>query len=603
LKLGIRAKLFFLSFGLIVLTVGFGYSYMATRLEQVLVENVRSDLEVRARLIALNAAQQSGRLRTPADWDALANELGARGDARVTFIRQDGTVLGDSEVATDRLQTLDNHADRPEVVDAVKHGTGSSKRNSRTVGSDMLYVAVPFAKHTAAAGVARVAVPLRRVQAGLAQLKQIVTVAAILALAFAVVVSTAAAHAAARPARALTSAARRMAAGDLSTRTKLRGGDEFGELGRALDQVAESLSTTVGELRRERDRLSGILTGMQEGVLMLDEAGRVAVINPALREMLLLGADAVGKTPLELIRHADLKDVLDAARSGETQPVSAEIELGGLKPRRLLVRAAPVAGNRGIFAVFVDVTEVRRLESMRRDFVANVSHELRTPVTAIRSAAETLKCVAADDRVAADMFVDIIERNAERLHGLVEDLLDLSRIESRAYKLKLEPVDIGAVFAQVVSLFGERAQKRNVRIVVEDTSSLATVRADRRALEHVITNLVDNAVKYCGAGAAVRLRASDSDAAVRVVVEDDGPGIDSQHLPRLFERFYRVDAGRSRELGGTGLGLSIVKHMVEAMGSAVSVESQIGQGTRFTFSLRKWGAELRRDSEATATLH
>jgi two-component system phosphate regulon sensor histidine kinase PhoR len=245
-----------------------------------------------------------------------------------------------------------------------------------------------------------------------------------------------------------------------------------------------------------------------------------------------------------------------------------------------------------MFAVFVDVTEMRRLESMRRDFVANVSHELRTPVTAIRSAAETLQTGRPDDPAMLDLFVGIIERNAARLQDLVEDVLDLSRIESRELRLSFEPLELGAVYGQVLSLFKERADRKGIDLVNEASDLLLRVRADRRALEHVLTNLVDNAVKYCGKGVCVRMGAVEQGGNVLLFVADDGPGIEARHLPRIFERFYRVDAGRSRELGGTGLGLSIVKHLVEAMGGSVQVESSPGEGTTFSFTLRRVEGEL-----------
>jgi two-component system phosphate regulon sensor histidine kinase PhoR len=389
-----------------------------------------------------------------------------------------------------------------------------------------------------------------------------------------------------RAASDLTLVARGIAAGNLEIRSQSHGEGELGELGRALDRVAEELATTLTELTLERDRLRGVLTGMEEGVLLLDEHGHIALINAALREMLLLGNDAVGKTQLEAIRHADLKELIDSAREG-TEPQTGEIETGGLKPRRLLVRAAQLPGNEDqIFAVFVDVTEVRKLESMRRDFVANVSHELRTPVTAIRSAAETLQLAPPSDPEMEAQFIAIVARNAERLHDLVEDLLDLSRIESQKLRLAPEPLETRAVFEQVASLFRERADRKGVTLVQESPAGLRVL-ADRRALEHVLTNLVDNAVKYCGENSRVLLRSEERGKELCLSVQDEGPGIEERHLPRLFERFYRVDAGRSRELGGTGLGLSIVKHLTEAMGGAVAVSSKPGTGTTFTVTLKK----------------
>jgi two-component system phosphate regulon sensor histidine kinase PhoR len=323
------------------------------------------------------------------------------------------------------------------------------------------------------------------------------------------------------------------------------------------------------------------------------------VLNSALREMLLLPADAVGKPLLDVVRNAELKDLFDAA-AAEDEPTTQEVEIGNIKPRRLLARIARMSGSgRQVVAVFVDVTEVRRLESMRRDFVANVSHELRTPVTAIRSAAETLIDGAVNDPPAAQAFVGIIDRNAQRLQSLVEDLLDLSRIESRGFRLSFEPIELKPIFSQVVGLFRERASKKNVQIEERVLGTLPRVRADRRALEHVLTNLIDNAVKYCGSGTKVSLGVAASADGVTVSVSDDGPGIDERHLPRVFERFYRVDAGRSREVGGTGLGLSIVKHLVEAMGGSVSVESKLGVGTTFFFTLKQ-GERVEETSRAVA---
>jgi two-component system phosphate regulon sensor histidine kinase PhoR len=387
--------------------------------------------------------------------------------------------------------------------------------------------------------------------------------------------------------RDLTTAAQRMTHGDLEVRTGLHGGDELAELGHALDQLAGSLRGTLRELRSERDLQGRILEGMQEGVLVLDKNGRVVMMNPSLRAMLLLGTDAKGKLLLEVVRHADLHELVDRARAGRTVALG-EIDLPGIKPRRLLVHATGFAGEAGgLLAVFVDVTDLRRLESLRRDFVANVSHELRTPVTAVRSAAETLResALADPDPAVPARFVDIIVRNAERLQSLIEDLLELSRLESKEFRLKKERVELPVVASIVLGLFRERADKKGVRLKVDLPRDLPALTTDQRALEQVVSNLVDNAVKYCPSGSSVTLSAEKSDGSVKVVVRDTGPGIDPKHVPRLFERFYRVDAGRSREIGGTGLGLSIVKHLVEAMGGQVTVDSAVGHGSSFSVTL------------------
>jgi two-component system, OmpR family, phosphate regulon sensor histidine kinase PhoR len=405
------------------------------------------------------------------------------------------------------------------------------------------------------------------------------------ALALALLVSSMVAARISRAVAGLTEGARRMTTGDLSVRTRVLGQDELTELGQALDGLAGGLARTVGALRTERDLQRRILEAMQEGVVVVDREGRIVLVNSALRAMLLLGGDAVGKLLIEAVRDAQLEALLGDARAtgGVT---SLEIELPGLKPRRLLVHASPLSGDDddGMLFVLVDVTDLRRLESLRRDFVANASHELRTPIAAVRSATETLHSGALDDPAAAIRFLDIIDRNAARLQSLVEDMLELSKLESNEFKLKRERVELTSVVPIVLSLFRERAEKKGVRLGSE-LAGAAAVEGDARALEHVLSNLVDNAVKYCPPGSRVTVSATQDSERIRLVVADDGPGIPAEHVTRVFERFYRVDAGRSRELGGTGLGLSIVKHMAEAMRGKVSVESEVGRGSTFIVSL------------------
>jgi two-component system phosphate regulon sensor histidine kinase PhoR len=589
-KLGLRSKLFFTSLGLILISVLVADAYLSGALDADLTRRVRDDLFVRLGLVEREASRSSAPLDDVRTWDALADDLGRRARARVTVIRRDGRVIGDSEVPPGALSALDDHARRPEVIAALSQGRGESTRYSVTVKRRMMYVATPFRRGGDVAGVARLAMPLTEVDEGIAGMRKILLWATGVAVLVAILLSSVAAAWTSRPLRMLTRTARRMAAGDLQSRTRAQGPDEVAELGRALDQLAANLSRTLAELRSERDLLGRILEAMREGVLVLDAGGRVVLVNGALREMLLLGADVVGRTPLEVARNAELQEVLEEGRSSR-QPVWAEIEVGGLKPRRLLVHTAALAGEpAGQVAVFVDVTELRRLESLRRDFVANVSHELRTPVATLRSAAETLRGIPPGDTATVRRFMEIIERNAERLHQLVEDLLDLSRIESREIHLDLAPLELGPVVAHAASLFQERAQARGIRLDSALPADLPRVRADRRAVEQILANLIDNALKYCREGAEVRIRADASPTQVRVRVEDTGPGIEARHLPRVFERFYRVDAGRSREEGGTGLGLSIVKHLVEAMGGTVAVESEPGRGSIFSFTLQRAAA-------------
>jgi two-component system, OmpR family, phosphate regulon sensor histidine kinase PhoR len=582
LKLGLRSRLFLLSLGVVVVTSLIVGTQARPAYEASLMTSLERDLAGRTQLVAaLAEARHPSPLDAPA-LSKLAKELAAEAHGPVELLTADGVAIASSEGATHSL----SRAREPDFV-AARAAERGQRAPGFLVEGRTLYSAARFHFADGSQAVARVGTSLSGVDDALAAFRDTVIASAVLLLALLLLVANLMARMTARGLSSLNEVARRMTTGDLEARSGLEGEDELAELGRTLDKLARSLSASLQELRGERDRMAGILEGMQEGVLLLDAKRRIVILNPTLREMLLLPADAVGKPLLDVVRNAELRDLFDAA-ARDDEPTTQEVEIGNIKPRRLLARIARMPGAaRQVVAVFVDVTEVRRLESMRRDFVANVSHELRTPVTAIRSAAETLIDGAANDPAASQAFISIIDRNAQRLQSLVEDLLDLSRIESRGFRLNLEPIELKPLFSQVLGLFRERASKKKVQIEERFAGDVPAVRGDRRALEHVLTNLIDNAVKYCGSDSHVRLSVAVSPESVTVSVADNGPGIDERHLPRIFERFYRVDPGRSRDVGGTGLGLSIVKHLVEAMGGHVSVESKLGAGTTFSFALKR----------------
>jgi two-component system, OmpR family, phosphate regulon sensor histidine kinase PhoR len=403
----------------------------------------------------------------------------------------------------------------------------------------------------------------------------------------ATLMSSAAAILLSRGLRELTTVARRMATGDLDARSRMDSSDEIGQLGWTLDHLATNLSRSLRELRDDRDLLGRILESMREGVLVMDGEHRILLANPSLREMLLLDSDVTGRSTIEVIRNAELQSIVEKA-IGNAEPVMGEIELGGIKPRRLLVHAARLSGEpRALVLVLFDVTEMRRLETVRRDFVANVSHELRTPVASVRSAAETLRMALDNDPKAATQFLDIIERNGRRLGELINDLLDLSRIEAREFRLKAEPSHLQQLCEKAALTFAGRAATRSMQVSVDISQDFPLALVDPIAFERILTNLIDNALKYCSEGARIRVTAAEAGNRLQVSVSDNGPGIESQHQPRLFERFYRVDTGRSRDMGGTGLGLSIVKHLVEAMAGEVRVESDFGKGSTFSFTVAR----------------
>jgi two-component system phosphate regulon sensor histidine kinase PhoR len=404
----------------------------------------------------------------------------------------------------------------------------------------------------------------------------------------------------ARATRALTRTAEAMAGGNLGARTEWAAQREFLELGRAIHQMGDQLAQELGQLRGDRDRLNAILGSMTEGVLVLDSRQRITLANPSVRRVLGLPAsDARGPpTLLDLQRLPALHALAEEGLRGQRQ--TEEISLIG--GRQVLVRAAPLSastGEQGALLVFYDLTEIRRLEAVRRDFVANASHELRTPLAAIRGYAETLLDGALQDPVRAQEFLGIIHHHAERLAALLDDLLSLSRLEAGSQPLAHEPVALGAVARRALDLVQPKAGARGVAFQVQIAPEMA-VMGDAGAVEQILVNLLDNAVKYSPGAGEVRLRAeqirthsltearADSGTVapqIRVLVEDAGVGIEPRHLSRVFERFYRVDSGRSRDLGGTGLGLSIVKHLTQAMGGKVGVDSEVGRGSTFWFEL------------------
>ncbi len=597
MRWGFRTKLFLASAGLIATAVVCADVYLTHGLNDQWGALMRNDLAVRLTLVGGQVEGHGAALNDFGGWDSLADELGRRSATRVTVVRGDGVVIGDSEVGIGELPGIDNHATRPEVAEAMRTGHGASERMSATVGRRMLYQAAAFSRAGQRVGVVRVALSLTEVDQAIDRLHRVLATGSVLALVLALLISSIVAHMMTRGLRDVTRVTRRMAKGDLEARVHLESGDELGDLGRTLNQVVANLSGTLGALRAERDRLGQILEAMDEGVLVADAGRTIVLANSALRMMLLAHVepgytaepdhptDLVGRPLADVVRNAELAVIIESTLSSAA-PVTGEIEVGIHRLRRLLVHAAPLSGvPAGCVVVFVDVTEIRRLEAVRRDFVANVSHELRTPVTALRTGVETARSALLQDPASAERFLEMAERNAERLVSLLNDLLDLSRIESGHFKLELECVDVGAVVAQVVLLFRGSAGKRKTRVARELPDNLPAVRADRQALEHVLANLVDNAVKYSGDNGEISIAAKAAGAAVLISVSDNGPGIEARHLPRLFERFYRVDEGRSRDRGGTGLGLAIVKHLVEAMGGAVSVESAPGRGTAVTVKL------------------
>lgn len=583
LRIGARGKLFLASLALLIVSVAASEIYVVPAVEHDLTQRIEDDLQVRLKLVAERAATVAKLPDEAKDWDDLADRLAAPAEARVTFVGPDGLVLGDSEVARQDLPKLESHRARPEIAAALAGRASADIRYSATTQKRMLYAAVPVPGDSGI--VARLSLPLAWVDSAKARVRSLVMGGAFIALVAAMLASFAVAELMSRRLRRVTTIARRMAAGDLTARNRLESTDEIGELGSTLDHLAKNLSNSLEDLRADRDLLGRILESMREGVLVMDGEHRLLLANPSLRQMLLLDSDLIGRSTIEVIRNAELARIIETALTA-SEAVTGEIEIGGIMPRRLLVQATRLTGEpRALLLVLFDVTEMRRLETVRRDFVANVSHELRTPVASVRSAAETVRIAMAKDPKAADQFLDIIERNARRLGELIADLLDLSRLEAKEFRLNLEPLDVRAAIDQSIAPFAARATARKIQLQVRIDRDCPAPIADKFGFDRILSNLVDNALKYCPEGSTIVISATAANGKARLAVSDDGPGIEARHLPRLFERFYRVDPGRSRDTGGTGLGLSIVKHLVEAMKGEIGVESSPGEGSTFRFTL------------------
>lgn len=517
-----------------------------------------------------------------AQLDERARRAAAAAGARVTLIAPDGSVVADSDVAPADLVRVENHGDRKEVRAALEGRVERSTRRSETVGRRLLYLAVPLAPGR---GVVRLAVNLEEVEAVVADLRRNLLVAGLIGLAAALALSFLLSWITVRPLSEMREALGAIARGDLGRRLRPRSEDELGEMAEAINDMAEELGLRLEEVTAEKEQLHAVLAGMVEGVLVLDTDGCVTLANPRLRELLSLWGPVDGRKLLEVVRHPGIDDALRAA-ADSTTPVVSEVEVGQRSPRTLLIHAAafPQEGPAmGTVAVFHDVTELRHLENVRRDFVANASHELQTPLTAIRGFAETL--VNNDlswDEVRAQL--DVILRNSERLENLIRDMRELSRVESRRVPLQPGEVDVVKLTEALLADMEPRLKECSLEVSVADRSAVSAW-ADRRAVDQVLTNLLDNALKYTDPGGRITVAVEAQPEVVRVSVSDTGIGIPAEQQARIFERFYRVDKARSRALGGTGLGLAIVKHLVQAMGGEIYVESEPGRGSTFRFAL------------------
>lgn len=504
--------------------------------------------------------------------DSVADRLGDVAGLRVTLIGRDGTVLGDSDVDPRRLPSVENHADRPEVAAALAGRVGTDVRASGTVSLRLLYVAVPHPQ-----GAVRVAVSIREIREFLVRTRQVAAATALLALVLASLLTGFLHRYRTAPVERLRAAIRAIGDGDLTRRTGLAGGGAVASLGQAIDEMASHVEDRMRAKDADRRDLATVFDRLDDGLAVVGPDGHIRRVNRAFESW--IGRKGLeGQRVVGLFRDPRNRQSVEKALAGEA--ARHDSELGS---RVIQLSALPLDGGDGALVVIRDLTRTRQLEGVRRDFVANVSHELKTPLTGMRGFAEALAEGDATPEQAAG-FAGRILANVERMQRLVDDLLDLTRIESGAWRPEPAEQDLESLVEDAWASIQPGPQSRGIRLETDLPPDLQ-VRADGGALLQILCNLFDNAARYEPDGGTVRLRARREGDHVRIEVSDDGPGIPSAHVERVFERFYRVDAARSREAGGTGLGLSIVKHLVAAHGGEVGIRSRLGEGTTVWFTI------------------
>ena len=516
-------------------------------------------------------------------WQPVLERLSHETDLRLSLISVDGHVWADSHRSP---AELDNHKDRPEFIDAMQLGIGESSRTSNSVHQGMQYVALRVEGSNGPVGVVRVSMPLTGVQA---QIQAIQRIFYSIGPTLAVVVLVLTYFVVARiigPVAVLTKAVQAIETGDFECQVTIEQEDEFGALGLAFNRMNRELKSRIDQLRKNGERLATVLGSMAEGVIAVDDRQRILFANDAARNMLGMPAQNLSGRPVwEVVRNRTFGRAVDEAFE-EADPVKHEFEFAPTH-RMLAIHAKPLPGDPrpGVVLVLHDVTELRRLERLRQEFVANVSHELKTPLSSIKAYTETLLNGALQDSTHNVLFLKRIEEQSERLHTLILDMLHLSHIETGREVFEIVPVSVTEVAHACISGHLGQAENKHIELILEPPLVPLQVRADEEGMRTILDNLVNNAIKYTPEHGKVSVRWYSEADVVHLEVSDTGIGIAPQDQARVFERFYRVDKARSRELGGTGLGLSIVKHLTHSFGGSVSVDSEVGQGAVFTVTL------------------
>lgn len=561
--------------------------FLDRNLEEKSLENIKASLVTQAKLIENQILPESLNKEDIEYLDLLAKKLHSKAECRITITNSAGKVLADSEKSRAEALKMENHSYRQEVSSALKGVVGIDIRHSPTLNINMLYAAIPIRDGAKIIGVLRLALPLESVEKTLFAIRKVVVIGLVFAIILAVILGSILASRTIEPINKMIQVSHKFSEGDFSRRIIQKPNDEIGELAATLNKMAEEMERKIKEIGTQNQKLAAIFNSMIEGIIVVDNAQRIVSVNPTIEKIFgVAGPEVKGMLFLEAIRNNDLAAVISDALK-KASSVRGETTI--IYPVRKVfeVSATPIFDDKtviGCLAVIHDITELRKLETVRSDFVANVSHELKTPLTSIKGFVETLLEGAIDDRENNRAFLKIIREHTERLDALVNDLLVLSSLESKEMSLDKKSINLKPQIDEIILGFRSQLNKKGITVNVNLPPSL-TIKADKNRIGQVFTNLIDNAIKFNKEKGSIKIYNGELGGKLKIIVEDSGVGIPVKDMPRIFERFYRVDKARSREFGGTGLGLSIVKHIIELHNGSVGVDSVEGFGSKFWFTL------------------
>lgn len=543
-----------------------GYiSYHFTK--KIIIKNTQDNLKNECRLVVDSFSTYNG------DIESFTKSVGSLINKRVTIVGEDGTVLGETYLLD---KNIENHSNRPEIINALKTGEGIATRYSETEDKTMYYYAHRVEKNSKVY-IIRLSVEVNEIENIQLEYLKLIFVTAVIGVIISAFLVYFYVNLITRPIRMLTRVSTTIALGQYEKRINITSKDEIGQLGHAFNIMARRLQETIIDLSDKQSKLIAILASMDDGVIVIDNNEKILIINSAAQRIFEVDRDPTGKYFIEVTRNKEIYEIIKTIPEEDI-----EIIINHPSKKYFRIKATRVINyneNLGVMLFIQDITKIKALEQMRSDFVANVSHELKSPLTSIKGFAETLKYV--EDKPTRDKFLDIIYIESERLTRLINDILTLSELENKDSSINFEKIDVSKSIGEIFYIMEPAAKGKNISIKLELDNDEIFIYGDRDKFKQMMINLIDNSIKYTNSGGYVKIKASKQNKRIKIVIEDNGIGIPSKNITRLFERFYRVDKGRSREMGGTGLGLAIVKHIVNLLNGTINVESTVGCGTSF----------------------